>query len=125
MPDLVPDALAKLDVVKDTLTVQRVFGDAYEVGGTTVIPVAKVRGGGGGGAGQGTTAGEDAAVSGSGGSGSGYGFGVEARPLGVFVVRDGEVSWQPTIDVMRIVVGGQLLALAGILVVGHLLRRRR
>jgi uncharacterized spore protein YtfJ len=119
MSDAVADPLSRLDAVKDTLTVKRVFGDAYEVDGTTVIPVAKVRGGGGGGAGQGTAAGEEV------GSGSGFGFGVEARPLGVFVVRDGVVSWQPSIDVMRIVVGAQLLALAGILVVGHLLRRRR
>jgi len=59
------------------------------------------------------------------GSGSGYGFGLGARPVGVFVVRDGDVSWQPAVDVMRIVLGGQVLALAGILVIGHFLRRRR
>jgi uncharacterized spore protein YtfJ len=114
------DALARLDGVKDALTVRRVFGEPYESGGATIIPVARVRGGGGGGSGEGTSLGDDAS-----GSGSGYGFGMDARPVGVFVVRDGVVSWQPAIDVMRIVVGGQLLALAGILVVGHLLRRRR
>jgi hypothetical protein len=46
---------------------------------------------------------------------------VIVRPLGVYIVKDGEVSWQPAIDVLRIVVGGQLLALAAILA----LRRRR
>ena len=43
------------------------------------------------------------------------------RPLGVYVVKDGEVNWQPAIDVLRVVVGGQLFAFAAILV----LRRRR
>lgn len=37
-------ALSRLDAVKDVLTVKRVFGDAYEVDGVTVIPVAAVRG---------------------------------------------------------------------------------
>ena len=46
-------ALSRLDAVKDVLTVKRVFGDAYEVDGVTVIPVAAVRGGGGGGGGEG------------------------------------------------------------------------
>lgn len=120
MGEQITDALARLDAVKDLLTVRRVFGEAYEADGATLVPVARVRGGGGAGAGEGTAAGDDAT-----GSGSGYGFGIDARPLGVFVVRDGEVTWQPAIDVMRIVVGGQLLALAGILVIGHMLRRRR
>jgi hypothetical protein len=43
------------------------------------------------------------------------------RPLGAYVVKDGEVRWQPAIDVLRVIVGGQLLALAAILA----LRRRR
>ena len=43
------------------------------------------------------------------------------RPLGVYIVKDGEVSWQPAIDVQRVVIGGQLLALGAILA----LRRRR
>jgi len=46
---------------------------------------------------------------------------VIVRRLGVFVVQDVAVSWQPAIDVLRVVLGGQLLALAVILA----LRRRR
>jgi hypothetical protein len=46
---------------------------------------------------------------------------VIVRPLGVYVIKDGEVGWQPAIDVLRVVVGGPLLALAAILA----LRRRR
>ncbi len=41
--------LDKLGAVKDTMTVSRVFGESYQVDGTTVVPVATVRGGGGGG----------------------------------------------------------------------------
>jgi len=48
----VADALSKLDAVRDVLTLKRVFGEAYEVNGVTVIPVAAIRGGGGGGGGE-------------------------------------------------------------------------
>ena len=116
----VSSALAKLDAVKDILTVKRVFGDAYQADGATVIPVAAVRGGGGGGGGEGS--GPDAQGA---GSGAGLGFGVDARPVGVFVVKDGTVTWSPSIDVMRIVLGGQLVALAGIFALSRILRHRR
>lgn len=113
-------ALSKLDAFQDALTVKRVFGDAYEVEGVTVIPVAAVRGGGGGGGGEG-----DAPDAQGTGSGAGLGFGVNVRPVGAFVVKDGEVTWSPSIDVMRIVTGGQLVAIAGILVLGRILTRHR
>jgi hypothetical protein len=59
------------------------------------------------------------------GIGAGLGFGVIVRPLGVYVVKDGEVSWQPAMDVMRVILGGQLLGLAPIFALRHLLKRRR
>ncbi len=89
--------------VRDTLSVRRVFGDPYEVDGCTVIPVAKVAGGAGGGGGEGEKAGES-------GTGFGTGFGLQARPVGVYQVRDGEVVWKPAIDVTRLAKGGQALA---------------
>src|SRR5262245_3643398 len=107
------DALSKLDAIRDMMTVSRVFGDAYQADGVTIIPVAGVRGGGGGGGGTDAAPGT--------GTGTGVGFGVNTRPMGAFVVKDGEVSWVPTVDVMRIVIGGQLVALAAILVVGRAL----
>jgi uncharacterized spore protein YtfJ len=94
--------------VRDTLSVRRVFGDPYEVGGCTVIPVARVMGGAGGGGGEGTKAGDA-------GAGYGTGFGLEARPVGVYQVRDGEVVWKPAIDATRLAKGGQ--ALAGLVVI--------
>jgi uncharacterized spore protein YtfJ len=117
--DSMATVLAKLDAVKDTLTVKRVFGDPYELDGVTVIPVALVRGGGGGGGGEGTGPNSDGS-----GSGGGVGFGVNARPVGVYVVKDGDVSWQPAIDVMRVVLGGQIVAIVAILTLRRLFGHR-
>jgi uncharacterized spore protein YtfJ len=112
--------LDKLGAVKDTMTVSRVFGESYQVDGATLVPVATVRGGGGGGGGEGTAPGGEGT-----GTGAGLGFGVIVRPVGVYVVKDGAVSWQPAIDVLRVVLGGQLLGLAAIFALRHLLKRRR
>jgi uncharacterized spore protein YtfJ len=108
--------LDKLGAVKDAMTVRRAFGESYQVAGVTMVPVATVRGGGGGGGGEGSAPGGEGT-----GTGAGLGFGVMVRPFGVYIVKDGEVSWQPAIDVLRVVIGGQLLALTAILA----LRRRR
>jgi uncharacterized spore protein YtfJ len=113
--------MTRIEGIKDVMTVRRLFGDAYEIDGVTVIPVAVVRGGAGGGGGEGT--GDQNGTVGS-GVGGGMGFGINARPVGVYVVKNGEVTWQPAVDVMRIVVGGQFLALVAILAVRSLFRRR-
>ena len=84
------------------MSVQRVFGDPYELDGVSIIPVARVSGGAGGGAGEGTDESES-------GFGFGSGFGVHARPVGVYEVRDGEAVWKPAIDVGRLARGGQVL----------------
>ena len=111
--------LDKLGAVKDTMVVTRAFGDRYEREGVTIIPVASVRGGGGGGSGEGT----DAEHQGS-GSGLGVGFGAMVRPLGVYSIKDGEVTWIPAIDVMRIIMGGQIVAIVGLLTLRSALKRR-
>ena len=119
---------------REVLTVRRVFGEAYVSGDTTVIPVAKVMGGSGmghGGAHPGPTRpdGEEAVGGGGsrgggmGGEGGGGGFGVRARPAGVYVVRGGDVQWQPAIDVNRLALGGQLLV--AVVVLAWAFRRRR
>jgi uncharacterized spore protein YtfJ len=99
--------------VQDTLTVRRVFGEPYEKDGVTVVAAASVRGGGG--AGGGSREGEE---------GSGGGFGVNARPVGMYVIRGEQVSWQPAVDVTRIVLGGQLLLAAALLVIRSIVRSR-
>jgi uncharacterized spore protein YtfJ len=96
-----------------------VFGESYQVDDVTIVPVATVRGGCGGGGGEGTAPGGEGT-----GTGAGLGFGVIVRPVGAYIVKDGEVSWQPAIDVMRIVLGGQLLCLAAVCALRGLRKRR-
>ena len=100
---------------RDTLTVKRVFGEPTEKDGVTVIPAARVQGGAGGGSG------EDPQGQ---GKGSGSGFGMTARPIGAFIIRDGELRWRPAVDVNRIVLGGQLVAVAALLTVRAIIRAR-
>jgi len=77
-----------LSGARDAISVRRVFGDPIEHDGIVVVPVAKVGGGGGGGS--------DTEHNGGGG------FGIGARPVGVYVIKDGEVSWRPAIDPVRV-----------------------
>ena len=91
---------------RDAITVERVFGGPYEKNGATVIPAAKVIGGGGGGSGE---------SPGGQGQGSGTGFGLAAKPAGVYVIRGDDVTWQPAIDVNRLIAG--VLAIAALVVV--------
>jgi uncharacterized spore protein YtfJ len=106
MADRIPaeDVFASLKGTRDSLSVRRSFGDAYVLDGVTVIPVARVAGGGGGGGGEG--------VDDEGGSGGGFGtgFGLGVSPLGVYEVRGDHVEWKPTVDVNRLLRGGQVLA---------------
>ena len=115
-------ALTRIGGVQDVMSVRRIYGEPYEADGVTIIPVAVVRGGGGGGGGEGT--GDQNGKTAS-GTGAGMGFGVQVRPVGVYVVKDGEVTWQPAVDVMRVILGGQLLGLVAILVLRSVLHRRR
>jgi uncharacterized spore protein YtfJ len=128
---------------RDTMTVKRVFGEPIERDGITVIPVAKVMGGGGGGSGEGPMSrtirvGGDAATAGSTaegasdvpdagamGSGSGAGFGVRATPAGAYVIKDGQVRWEPAMDLTRIALMGQVVAIVFLLVVRSVLKSRR
>jgi uncharacterized spore protein YtfJ len=96
---------------QDAMTARRVFGEPIERDGTMFIPAASVRGGGG--------AGSDEAGNGGGG------FGVMAHPIGMFEVRAGEASWKPAVDVNKIVMGGQIVAIVALLVLRSILKSRR
>ena len=104
-----------LQALDEHFTVRRVFGEAYEREGVTVVPVATVYGGGGGG-GERSEGARDA---------EGMGFGMVARPLGVYVIANGDVRWEPSFDLNRAIVGGQLIALAAISLGRRLAKRRR
>ncbi|MGH2562110.1 MAG: spore germination protein GerW family protein [Thermomicrobiales bacterium] len=104
------DVQTVLSQARDAITVKRVFGDPIERNGLTVIPVAKVGGGGGGG--------------GSKDGDSGGGFGVRATPAGAYVIKGDSVRWEPALDLNRVILGGQLVAIALFLVVRSILRAR-
>lgn len=103
------------DVV-DNASVGRVFGTPIHHDDMVVLPVAKVGGGGGGGSGTGP------APDGQENSGTGGGFGVSAKPLGVFVLKNGKATWRPAIDVNRVVLGGQIVAVTALLVLRALIK---
>jgi hypothetical protein len=107
-----------LERALEAVTVRRVFGEAYELDGATIVPVAHVRGWGGGGGGSGEQHGES-------GSGSGLGFGVNASPAGVYVLRDGAVTWQPAVEPVRIALPVGLALVAALGAVGWALATRR
>lgn len=93
-----------LQGARDAISVRRVYGEAVERDGVTLVPAAFVIGGGGGG-------GDDA------GNGGG-GFGLAGRPVGAWVIRDGDVSWHPAVDVTMLAAVGAL----GLLGLSRLLR---
>jgi hypothetical protein len=43
----------------------------------------------------------------------------------VYVIEADNVRWQPAIDVNRVVLGGQIVAIIGLLVLRSFLRHRR
>ncbi|HJT99789.1 MAG TPA: spore germination protein GerW family protein [Actinomycetes bacterium] len=108
----VQDVIAQ---ARDTITVKRVFGEPYEKDGVTVIPAARVQGGAGGGSGEDPT---------SQGRGSGSGFGVTARPVGAFIIRDGDLNWRPAVDVNRIILGGQVVVVVALLTIRAIVKSR-
>ena len=105
-----------LSGAQEAMSATRVYGEPYERNGLTVIPAATVQGGGGGGSSE-SEAGD--------GSGDGGGFGLSARPVGAYVIRDGEVSWQPALDLTKVILGCQLLGLVAIFLTHRRLKRGR
>lgn len=72
-----------------------VYGEPMEVDGATVIPVARIRG-----------------------------RGLTATPVGVFVIRGGEVSWTAAVDQNRIALIGVITGLASAVIATLAVLRR-
>jgi uncharacterized spore protein YtfJ len=95
-----------MDVVseaKNAMRASEVFGTPYEKNGITIIPAAKISGGAGGGGDQQNP------------QAGGVGFGVSSRPVGAFVIKDGDVRWQPALDLNRVIMMGQVVAIVALL----------
>lgn len=81
-----------LDSIVPDPAAAQVYGQPYETaGGVTVVPVAKVRGR--------TRPGVDADLR------------LSAKPVGVFVIKNGEATWVPAVDSTRIALMGELIGL--------------
>jgi uncharacterized spore protein YtfJ len=121
-PTLAGEAAAvigrQLDRTRELLTVGKVFSEPYQLGDVTVIAVARISGGAGGGGGEGTDDEQS-------GGGFGTGFGLQAKPVGVYRIRDGKVDWRPTVDVNHVIRGSQILAGVALLCATLLMLRRR
>ena len=97
-----------LEGAREAMTVKRVYGDPIERDGLTIVPTADVRGGGGGGA--------DSENNGGGG------FGLQARPVGIYIVKDGEVNWEPAVDVNRLSMMGIFAGIVALLVLRSIVK---
>ena len=118
------DTSELLDQISAHVRDNHVFGQPYERDGVTVIPAAVVYAGGGGG-GNSAAQGEEQPA---GPQGLGGGLGIVARPVGAFVIKGGEVRWQPAFDLTRVAVGGQVLGVVALLTLRRLIKvlgRRR
>src|SRR5215210_2503547 len=103
------DVYELVTTTRDAMTVRRVFGEAQERDGVTVIPAAVLRGGVGGGGGQDE----------QGQRGEGGGFGLVARPAGAYVIRDGAVTWHPAFDLNRTIGLAAAVAVSWLLTIGR------
>jgi hypothetical protein len=95
-----------LDSIVPDLAAAQVYGQPYEtVDGVTILPVARVRG-----KTKPGTADADVRLS--------------AKPVGVFVIKDGEATWVPAVDQTRIALFGELIGLvAATLATAAMVRR--
>ncbi|MGQ0832909.1 MAG: spore germination protein GerW family protein [Microthrixaceae bacterium] len=96
-----------LTKLSDSMHASRSFGPASEHGDVTIVPVAIEVGGGG--LGMGTHPADPTSGSPDTGdepvpTGSGGGFGTVSFPLGVYVIKHGEVRWVPAIDATRVAI---------------------
>lgn len=117
------DVAEAMDKLRDRLGREQVFGEPVTQDGTIVLPVARISAGAGGGEGEDA---EGAAHGRRGrGRGSGLGFRFGAAPAGVYSIRGGEVTWQPAVNVNRVILGGQILGALALGVLYAFIRGRQ
>jgi len=105
----VTDVLA---AATDSMKATRVFAEPVERNGTTLIAAATVSGGSGAGEGSDN----------EGQQGSGGGFGLGAKPVGAFVIKDGQVNWQPAVDVNRLMLIVGIVTVTALIVGARIVR---
>jgi uncharacterized spore protein YtfJ len=128
-----------LSTARDIMDARMVYSHPITQDRLVVIPAARIIGGAGGGtgradrgqAGRGQAdrgqadrgqADQGQADRGENATGEGGGFGVRSVPAGAFVIKDGQVTWRPAIDVNKIILGVQLVGVIALLVARSILR---
>lgn len=107
------DAKQVFQQFRDSFSATTVFGEPIDREGVTLVPVARILGGGGGGQGEahhtrGQSEGEGLPTH---GTGWGGGYGADAHAIGAYVIRNGNVRWQPAVDVNRVILGAQIASI--------------
>ena len=104
-----------LDKARHSANVRDVYGEPIERDGMTIIPVARVMGAGGGGSGTGHE-----------GEGAGHGYALKSEPVGVYVIKDGSVSFQPIDKVIDKIIGGAfVVGTVGIIFAPRIIKQAR
>jgi len=102
-----------LESTREAITAKRVFVEPYVHDVVTILPAAKI----GGGAGSGESEAE-------GREGGGSGMGLGGVPAGAFVIENGHATWRPAIDVNRVILGGQIVAIVALLTIRSIAKAR-
>jgi uncharacterized spore protein YtfJ len=95
-----------MEIVNEARSAMRaseVFGTPYEKNGVTIIPAAKIMGSAGGGGDQHEP------------QAGGAGFALASKPAGAFIIRGDDVRWQPALDLNRVIIAGQVVAIVALL----------
>ena len=108
------DPMEVIKKAREGMNLRTVFGEPVTHGDLLIIPVAKIIGGAGGGSGEGSS---DLQA-----SGAGAGFGIRSAPVGVFVVKDRNVTWHPAIDRNAVILSGQLVGVVALVIIGSIIR---
>src|SRR5262245_35540557 len=109
------DAMDVLTETRERMSQGTPFGEPITHDGVVVIPVSRIGGMVGAGTGNRSGAAE----------GAGGGLGMRAAPVGAFVIRNGRVVWRPAVDVNKIILGGQVVAIVALLTLRSLVKARR
>jgi hypothetical protein len=101
-----PDLADVIRDVRDAAAAGTVFGAPVRQDDVTVIPTALFKAFGGGESDGEPMGGRPAS-----------GVRVLTRPAGAFVIAKGRATWRPAIDINRIVLGGQIVAVVALLTI--------
>jgi hypothetical protein len=51
-------------------------------------------------------------------------FGLNARPVGAFLIKGDEVTWRPAVDLNKVILGAQFVAVVALLTIRAIVKAR-